>query len=213
MSTREIEKHAKKVQIPFLVHFTRLANLASIIQHGLYPMSQIREIGVAPQTNDRFRLDGHLDGISLSIGFPNHRMFYALRQQSADVEWVVIIVSPEVLWQKESAFCCHNAADTRIRCQTLSQLKTKESFVGMFKELKCCPSREEQRLKIFDPTDDQAEVLLFDIIEPDLISGVVFRSATAQKEYRALLGGRRNFIHTEGCGMFASRRYKRLYGS
>jgi len=63
-------------------HFTRANNLPDIIKHGIYPISRIAEIGVTPEINDELRLDGRLDGISLSIAFPNSRMFYKYRQEN-----------------------------------------------------------------------------------------------------------------------------------
>jgi hypothetical protein len=213
MAIDDIKKYAKEIQIPYLVHFTRAANLQSVMRHGLYPISRIGEIGAIPEINDAFRFDGHKDGICLSIGFPNYRMFYSLRQDNPDVEWVVLVIAPAVLWVKDCAFCRHNAADRRISSQPLRQLKTHEAFVGMFEEIDGLASRKEQWLKPFDPTDGQAEVLVFNVIEPKLIGGVAFQSAATRDAHQSCVGDQQTLIHQEGCGMFASRPYKRLYRS
>lgn len=114
MPRQAIQAHATAIQVPCLLHFTRVVNLPSIMQHGLFPVSRTAEIGVAPVINDELRLDGHQDGTSLSIAFPNYRMFWKYRQDNVGVDWVVLGIHPSVLWTKDCAFCRHNAADARI---------------------------------------------------------------------------------------------------
>lgn len=204
-----IQTHAAKIKVPFLLHFTRAANLPSIMQHGLYPISRVDEIGATPQINDKLRLDGYLDGISLSIAFPNYLMFWKYRQDNEGVEWVVLAIHPSVLWLKDCAFCRHNAADARISSQPLEQLMTPAAFTGMFDEIEGIPSRQEQRLKTFDPTDGQAEVLVFDVIEPYLIAGAVFENAATRDLYQGILGNRQISVNRARKGFFAARSYVR----
>lgn len=209
MSREAIQAHAKAIQIPYLIHFTRAANLPSIIQHGLVPVSRAAEKGIEPEVNDGLRLDGHVDGTSLSIGFPNYRMFYKYRQENPDVKWVVLGIQPSVLWAKDCAFCRHNAADARISSQPIAQLKTPEAFIGMYEEIEGIHSRQEQRLKSFDPTDEQAEVLVFDLIEPDLIGAAMFDDAAARDAYGAACGNRQVLVTSKNKGFFATRTYVR----
>jgi hypothetical protein len=209
MPRQEIQAHATTVQIPYLLHFTRAANLPSIVTHGLYPVSRVAEIGANPQINDQLRLDGHLDGVSLSIAFPNYRMFYKYRQENAGVDWVVLAINPSVLWLKDCAFCCHNAADARISGQSVEQLKTVQAFTGMFDEIEGITTRQAQRLKTFDPTDGQAEVLVFDRIEPNLILGGVFENDAARNIHGAHLGTKQILVNPPNKGYFAARSFVR----
>ncbi|UXN57792.1 DUF4433 domain-containing protein [Phyllobacterium zundukense] len=209
MSKQAIQAHAQMIKVPYLLHFTRASNLPAIMQHGLYPMSRVAEIEITPEINDELRLDGHLDGVSLSIAFPNYRMFWKCRQDNEGVEWAVLAVNPSVLWLKDCAFCRHNAADARMSCQPLEQLKTTEAFAGLFEEIEGLQTRVEQRLKPFDPTDGQAEVLVFDVIEPHLIAGAVFENAATRDAYQDVLGNRKILINRVGKGYFAARSYVR----
>jgi hypothetical protein len=208
MSKQAIYDLFKAADIPFLLHFTRLSNLESIMRHGLCPVSKTAQIGVSPQINDPLRLDGHPDAVSLSIGFPNFRMFYKYRNGSG-VPWVVLGINQSVLWSKDCAFCRHNAASSKITSRPLEELKTYEAFAGMFEEIEGIPSRSDQRLKSYDPTDGQAEVLVFDTIEPQWIMGVVFQNAGAAIACKDLLGTRQSVINYENRGFFASRSYCR----
>lgn len=209
MSKQDVREFAQRVQIPYLLHFTRAANLPSIIEHGLYPVSRTCEIGVVPQVNDHHRFDGHRSATSLSIGFPNYRMFYKLRTENPGVNWVVLGIAASVLWTKDCAFCRHNAADARISKTPLELLQTVEALAAMFEEIDGFQSRAEQQLKAYDPTDGQAEVLVFDVIEPNLILGAVFDSDKVRDHHAASLGTRQVIVNPPNKGYFASRPYVR----
>jgi hypothetical protein len=209
MPRQAIQAQSEALNIPYLVHFTRAVNLPSILEHGLYPISRKDELGINPQVNDQMRLDGHLDGISLSIRFPNYRMFYKYRRENPEIDWVVLGIHPSVLWEKNCAFCCHNAADLRISRQPLKNLQTVEAMQGMFAELEGLESRKEQRLESSDPTDGQAEVMVFDVIEPELIIGVAFEKDAVLNSNKALCGDREIFVTKAGKGLFAARSFVR----
>ncbi|OOG49142.1 DarT ssDNA thymidine ADP-ribosyltransferase family protein [Rhodanobacter sp. C01] len=211
MPRQAIQVHATAFQVPYLLHFTRAVNLPSIMARGLYPIERVNEIGAAPSINDQLRLDGHKDGTSISIAFPNSQMFYKYRSECQGVDWTVLVLLPEVLWTKDCAFCCHNAADARISRQPLAVLKTPQAFAGMFDEIVGLTSREEQKLQVCDPTDVQAEVLVFDVIEPRYIVGAIFETAIARDAYAGYLGERKTYLHANNKGMFASRGYARKY--
>lgn len=215
MPRQAIQAHATAIQVPYLLHFTRVTNLPSIMAHGLYPIARAHEIGTAPDVNDQLRLDGYRNGTSVSIAFPNSQMFYKYRKDcqdnGEDVDWAVLVLHPAALWTKDCAFCRHNAADARISGLPLVGLKTPQAFTGMFDEIEGHTSREEQKLKGFDPTDVQAEVLIFDVIEPQYILGAVFEKAAVRDAYAAHLGERKSYLHANNKGMFASRGYARKY--
>lgn len=211
MPRQAIQAHATGVQIPYLLHFTRVANLPSILTHGLYPVGRAHEIGAAPAINDQWRLDGHRNSTSVSIAFPNSQMFFKCRKDNEGIDWVVLVLHPSVLWTKDCAFCRHNAADARISGQHLPLLKIPQAFIGMFEEIEGYASREEQKLKAFDPTDVQAEVLVFDVIEPQYIVGAIFETTAVRDAHVPYLGERKTYLHANNKGMFASRGYARKY--
>lgn len=75
----EIERIVTERNIRWLVHFTRIENLESILENGLLPRNNFEGLDVQPLTNDAFRLDGFLEATSLSIESPNYRMFWKCR--------------------------------------------------------------------------------------------------------------------------------------
>lgn len=134
MPREQIRFNAESRQISLLVHFTQAANLPDIMQHGLVSVTEAANRRLTPEVNDVLRLDGHRDGVSLSIAFPNYRMFYRYRMVNPRTQWVVLGIEPSILWRNDCAYCCHNAADARISTQPLAQLKTPAAFDSMFAE-------------------------------------------------------------------------------
>jgi hypothetical protein len=212
MRTQQIKALAAQRAIPFLVHFTRIENLGSIIQHGLLPRTAIAAQGVPAIINDPERWDGRLAGTSTSIGFPNGQMLWRLRNDNPGSEWVHLIIEPSVLWTHDVLFCRHNAADGRISCLPDAVLRHSKALNGLFEEIEGHQSRADQGLKPYDPTDVQAEALVLEPISPGLVAGVVFHTKAARDESLAKIGNRRSFVHPGRKGFFANRTYFRKYG-
>ncbi|SAL77396.1 DarT ssDNA thymidine ADP-ribosyltransferase family protein [Caballeronia telluris] len=210
---REIEDTAIHLQVPLLAHFTRACNLESILEHGLRSIEKAQDAGIRPRVNDAFRLDGRPDAISVSIAFPNHRMFYSYRQRDPEEEWVVLLIDPAILWMKSCGFCQRNASDHRVRALPLPGLMDASAFRSMFDPVDDLPTRQEQKLMDFDPTDPQAEVLVFDTIEPRFIEGIAFDSQEVQTACAHLVGDRRCAVFDRNTGPFASRGYARKWSN
>lgn len=172
-SDLEIGVKARNVQ--YLTHFTPLENLTSILRRGIYPRSMVDKVGDAVFC-DALRLDGHLDASCLSISFPNDKMFYKCRNTIASKGWVVMLLNPSILWSKKVAFMKTNAANAFFRNKSVQSFFGFEAFESLFKESSLGPARLAKNLQRFDPTDVQAEVLVFQVIKPQLIEGLVFEN-------------------------------------
>lgn len=205
----EIKEVVAAKKIPALFHFTRRRNLESILRHGLLSVSRAAEMAITPHINDSLRLDGYRNAVSLSIAFPNDRMYYKYRQSEPNEEWVMLGIDPAILWQSNCAFCQRNAADHRIREQPLADLTKVDAFRGMFDPIDGVASREEQRLMDYDPTDPQAEVLVFDLIRPDQIIAVGFDNQKAFDAFSHLLGDRESKVLTKNKGLLGTRTFAR----
>ena len=201
---------AKK--IPFLVHFTRSENIPSIMKHGLIPVGIANNLGIKPKINDQLRLDGRLNGTSLSISFPNGQLFYRLRKENPDVSWTVLAISTGVLWSKDVLFCCHNAADNRISRVTSDALRQPETFEALFGDVDGLAKRADQGLRSFDPTDVQAEALVMEKIEPEFILGALFNDKETLEALSPHFGKRKLILHRGQKGFFANRTYYRKFG-
>lgn len=177
-----IREAAKAREIPFLAHFTRTLNLPSIFQHGLVPRASLDDLQLEAQTNDEYRLDGQLGANCLSVAFPNALMLWKLRQENPGTNWVVLILSPSILWEMPCAFCPHNAAANEVTCQPIGRFQTAEALNAMFDPLPNI-NREGQKLKNYDPTDVQAEVLAFGTILPAKIMGGIFQRTPSKEQY------------------------------
>lgn len=173
--------------IKYLVHFTRLENLQSIVQHGLLPRGACAERGIVPVVNDSYRLD-YTDAICLSVSFPNYKMFYGQREElkktDPNAQWAVVAIAPNVLWEKSCAFCRENAANANVTSIPLDQRAGDVAFDVMFTDY---DDKTRQALGIQDhhslTTHPQAEVLVFEPIEPHYILGAAFNSNALKDEW------------------------------
>jgi hypothetical protein len=77
----------------------------------------------------------------------------------------------------------------------------------MFEQIDGIPTREQQRLREYDPTDVQAEVLVFDVIEPKYIGAMQFQTDAQKEQYAAILGGRQALVGARR--FFSARSYNR----
>ena len=196
------ERIARSLRIPHLVHFTRCENLPGILEHGLMSVQACRQRGLSAVRNDPHRYDGQPDGISLSITFPNYRMFWKYRQITPNADWAVLLIDPSVLWLKDCAFYPHNAADARMIRQPRTAMKSARALSDMF----ATEDGREPWLRS-DPTDPQAEIMVYQTIEPSLIETIAFETSDVRSRYYRHLGEIDSFYAGPGEGLFASRRH------
>jgi hypothetical protein len=169
-------------KIKFLFHFTRIEKLDYIFEEGLVPRSILESQGRINEFNDEYRLDGHKDANCLSISHPNYKLFYSLRQSDLDQEWVVLAINPKILWVKDCAFCYENAASNNVSTIPVGERKGLVAFKNIFSPAVGIPSREEINLSDKCPTIPQAEVLVFDTIEPKYIYGAFVKSKERERD-------------------------------
>lgn len=173
-----IEQFVKDRGIDCLMHFTRASNLPTIIERGLVTRDTLLLEGKQDLCNDKLRIDNTY-AVCASIGFPNYKMFWGLRQDNPNVEWVVLALDPKVLWETACAFCVANAASAAVTAIPLEQRMTLQAFKAMFADF-----GEKQRgsLALPDgcPTNPQAEVLLLEGAPRKYIGGAWVLN-TAQK--------------------------------
>jgi hypothetical protein len=80
-----LEELVKQRQINHVFHFTRLQNLDNILKEGLLSKTELDGRDAVYEFNDPYRLDFETNAICSSIGHPNYKMFYGLRQNNPNV--------------------------------------------------------------------------------------------------------------------------------
>jgi len=170
-----IKQFSNEREIPYLVHFTQVENLPSIMKNGLLSRTVLEQRGMAAALNDSIRYDRKPDGISLSIAFPNEKLFYVSRRRKPDARWCVLVLDDTILWKKPCAFYRHNATSSRYREEPIKNYMTVKAFKNMYNPPPELDSTETKpRLNIWHPADVQGEVMVFDGIENELIWSVIF---------------------------------------
>lgn len=179
-----IQEFATTRGIEYLFHFTRVDNLPSILAHGLLPLDHLDARRLPSLRNDTSRAD-RTAGLCLSIAFPNYKMFYPLRKENPEVQWVVLAIRPSVLWEGDCAFCMQNAAKGEVAATPLYLRKGLTPFQAMFEDFPGVP-RSTLNLAAHVPTHPQAEVLVFNPIPRENIAAIIFNNLALKKQYAAM---------------------------
>ena len=142
-------------KIKYLVHFTPMLNLKSIIENGFVSRRILDTFDVDYQHSDSLRLDGKLDFISTSISFPNYKMFYLKRKENERISWAVLSIDSSILIDKiDTEFYRTNCASSNTsKCRY--NPCSNEALLDMFYY-----SNREPNLPINYTTDPQAEAMI-----------------------------------------------------
>ncbi|MGH0430232.1 DarT ssDNA thymidine ADP-ribosyltransferase family protein [Bacillus hominis] len=170
--------------VRFLVHFTQASNLSSIFQNGILPISDLAARNMPYRWNDAYRFDDCYNAACFSIGMPNYKMFYKYRNESPQLDWIVLGIKKDVLWEKNCAFCVENAASKTITQTSVESRKGVHAFRRLYEEFPNKPTREALKLHPSVPTNPQAEVLIFGNVEPQYIFSVAFENTEIRDRYK-----------------------------
>ena len=144
-------------------------------------------MGYKATYTDSNRLDDEKDAVSLSISFPNYRYFYTLSQNRFPYkDWVVIELEPDILWEKDCAFCKTNAANINMRNIPYIYRKGAENLEELFADNVFKVNREKLSIPKNYTTDPQAEVLVYGIISPKYIKAVYYNNNKLTKNILSL---------------------------
>jgi len=163
-------------EIKYLMHFTRVENLKSILNHGLLPRCDLDQESVQYVATDPSRFDRHKDAINLSVSFPNSSMFFTKRRNMGG-DWVVLMIRPEVMVSEPCYFYPSNAAS---RCFSPCEDRSRaEDFKKMFSKKVLNNQGEIVKRKYLGlpncfPTNLQAEVLVFSKVKVSMLMAVNF---------------------------------------
>ena len=203
---------SKCKDIDAIYHFTRKSNLSSILEYGILTRTNLNNMNLRYAFNDQMRLDGVLDSISLSFSHPNFKMFYKYRKQTSDDDWVVLKISPSLIYGKEpqtsnrtehlnylnkAVFCNTNAASNKMRNLSIEERMTCNAFLDMF----------ESPIGRALPTytyDNQAEILYLGDIPVDFIEEIYTNHQDESLNWVRELG----YKVTENDVVFDQRRYR-----
>ncbi|WP_071059072.1 DarT ssDNA thymidine ADP-ribosyltransferase family protein [Pelistega sp. MC2] len=154
---RAIKNIVHKRGIRQLVHFTPVTNLSSILVNGLLTREVLEDSPILTfDFNIPKRLASYPNSISLSVMHPNQNMFSNYRYKKGG-DWVVIELDPSILWEEKCSFYPCNASGTT---EVMNKENTNRHTASAFREM----FHKEDRayyLQDNDPTDEQAEVLVF----------------------------------------------------
>lgn len=155
------------------------------------PINEHFKMNIDPKRNDEKRLDGRPDCTSISIEFPNHKLFKSFRDYKyPDSRWAIIVLNTELLLSNDNIayYFYTNAANLVSRKRALDELCTANSLEEMFYDtinIEEGKMIERSDLNIGDhlTTDPQAEILISGVIHPEFIDRVYFKNPFDKDNY------------------------------
>lgn len=186
-----IRKAVQKRGITRLCHFTPSRNFGQIVA-GKAGVLATRNLEADERTayapTDLQRLDGYKQHVCCSIEYPNG--WYFDRARSGEVlfrDWVVLMVDSEYLFDSRTLFSPRNASAG----YGAGIAGGYEGFVRLFADgvegaYGRTYTRSAQHLSC-SPTDDQAEILVPDVIELEDVLAIGVRSEDQARNERVRL--------------------------
>ena len=184
---RDLRCEVGRRGIVHLVHFTQLENVLHIVERGLLPRAELEKEGVPYAWNDAKRLDNMLEASSLSISFPNYKMFYKYRSDDKDKQWVILLLDPSILWECHCFFYRTNAASLEMRSTELFKKRDLKEFKRLFEVFNNEPSRQRTGIPDYYTTDPQAEVLVRDRVPPSKIQALAVEDSETLYQLNSIL--------------------------
>ena len=173
----------EKRKIKYLIHFTNIKNLQSILENNLCPVSYLKTNNINYLNNDTQRLDNKLDCISLSIEYPNS---YMLKTYMNKNRFCLLILNAQkvLLYNNCTKYYLYcNAARNDASQWLETEVLSRDCYIeNMFMEHNpdtrehCQYSRSEKGIKDYLPTNVQAEILFNGIINSAYIESIVFQT-------------------------------------
>lgn len=181
----KIKAEVQRRGITRLCHFTPSRNLGQILS-GTFGVLATKNLEkderhiFAP--TDLQRLDQHKDHISCSIEYPNAWYFDKARAKEILFrDWVILFIDRKYLWKDGTRFCPRNAAASFGREVRIGHL----AFEGLFApKVAGAHSKNYTRTALtpdYCVTDEQAEVLIPDMIALEDILGLAAHSVEQAK--------------------------------
>lgn len=161
-------------QIEDVLHFTRLENVPTILEHGLLTRSDLNNAGLKVYASDADRLDKEDNAVSVSISCYCPRMFEGKRYRAGNEAWAILILHPSLLWNYRCLFLRRGAGRNSTKYESG---KGGYALEKLFKDYSLLMEpgktgfRAEYGLLPSWPTFSDSEVQVMSPIHPGYIMG------------------------------------------
>lgn len=181
----------KNRKLRYLVHFTDVINLESILKNGICSVDSLRTYGINYIHNDDERWDRCTDCVNVSVELPNTWTLRKYMENYPKADWVMFFLDIELLCEQENYYSPHNASTSEIS-RIIRTLNRNSDFEKLFADNVVVTKKTgEQKTYNRDgikgmsylTTSEQAEVLVRGNISPKHIISIVFYSEQQYLKY------------------------------
>lgn len=186
----QLVEYLRERSVRYLVHFTHIDNVSSILENGILPRSEIKETGIV---SDEVRLDSHEEYSCFSLTYPNYEMLYQKQKRSGE-KYIILMVEIDALSEINEdvvLFYPGNAARKDMRSKggrgvTAIELMFADSIITRGGVL---IDRNAQKLESEYTTDPQAEVQIKSSIPARYIKQIFVSTATMRDAVNSKTAG------------------------
>ena len=181
--SNSLAKSIDKRKIKYLVHFTDIRNLYSILENGIKPRNSIDNEFFC---SDAFRYDNMLNCVSLSIEYPNEKYFWKIRLKNPETVYCVIRLNAKrvlINTENKKYFLYTNASNSAFYNRHKEYSKTND-FEYLFS------GKDRYRMAIkheYLPTALQTEILFEGTVDNYFIDKVFFNSRQDLKKFKKII--------------------------
>ena len=175
-----------KRKIEYFVHFTDVRNIPSILAYGLLTRDTLNYYNMDYSFNDDNRIDNISNSISLSVSFPNYKMFYLITLKYPTRDYCVFFLDAFEVIKYDCIFNKTNAASNLCRSLTIEERMTFAAFNSMFADSSQERSRDNMKLASYETTDPQAEILVKHNLPVSCIKYCFFKNSNILNQYKNL---------------------------
>ncbi len=168
-------------KIKYLVHFTDIKNLESILKNGIVPRKTLIDAKIDYHYNDNFRLDERIDSSCLSVEYPNT---FLLDKFNIKGTFCILVLNAEKVLLctkalKQFSYCNAAREDAKdwLKNNGLSEAKYFHNmFIEQNTDYRHNYTRTEKNLQPYLPTNVQAEILFEGVIPSSFIERICFKN-------------------------------------
>jgi len=173
-------------KVKHLVHFTPITNVRSILENGLLPRTDLRQMEIDAAIPDPERWDSCYDYSSLSVSYPNYKVLYAKRLQGKFV-FAGLLLDPRLILNKPLEDISYLTDNAAAKGNGIIEEKTGlNAAKALFNDTVDFSGKKIDRTQLDIPsyytTNPQAEVFVWGAIDPVYITTIIVETDANRKE-------------------------------
>ena len=189
-NNKDIIDYLKKRNVKYLVHFTQIDNLLSILNNGIIPKLYLERNDINYKINDSNRYDEMEFGSCFTFSFPNYRMLYKIRKECDNRKYVILLINISVISSikyNHIAFFPTNVANSKYK-DRFHEFHGINAVKSMFSDNQYENNKIPRFVsQSYYTSDPQAEIVISDVIGKSWIDKIICENDFEKRAVKKIL--------------------------